>query len=181
MIINISGASGVGKSTLVARLISFHPERYTRLVTYTTRLIRPEEIDGISYHFVDAGKLQGDEYILKRIREEGMYAVKRTDLEMEGQKRLLTTFPPRGVSKLEALGYEVMCFHLHLDEMCRLHRMSKRGDGIQVATQRIVLDREESTIDVARRILTRGRIHVLDARNSIEELATDLDRIVRCI
>jgi hypothetical protein len=40
---------------------------------------------------------------------------------------------------------------------------------------------EESTIDVARRILTRGRIHVLDARNSIEELATDLDRMVRCI
>ncbi len=180
MIINISGAGGAGKSTLVARLTSLYPERYVRLVTYTTRPIRPGEIDGVAYYFVDAGSLEGDEYVLKRIRAEGVYAVKRSDLETAG-RTLLTTFPPSGVPKLEIFGHEVFLFHLHLNESSRSRRMRERGDSVEGTIQKIERDKEESTLNAARRILAKRRIHILDARKPVDELAAEFDQIARSI
>ena len=51
----ISGPSGVGKDTIIAALRARDPEQpdYHYVVTYTTRLPRDGEIDGLSYHFVD--------------------------------------------------------------------------------------------------------------------------------
>ncbi|MQA01539.1 MAG: guanylate kinase [Streptosporangiales bacterium] len=48
----LSGPSGVGKSTVVARLRQHHPEVWLS-VSATTRKIRPGEIDGVHYTFVD--------------------------------------------------------------------------------------------------------------------------------
>jgi len=48
----VSGPSGVGKSTLVQHLLATHPElRFS--VSYTTRSRRPQEQEGVHYHFVD--------------------------------------------------------------------------------------------------------------------------------
>jgi len=47
----VSGPSGVGKSTLVQRLLTTHPElRFS--VSYTTRSRRPQEQEGVHYRFV---------------------------------------------------------------------------------------------------------------------------------
>ncbi len=49
----ISGPSGVGKSTLVQKLLQAKPQlRFS--VSYTTRPKRPQEVEGKHYHFVDA-------------------------------------------------------------------------------------------------------------------------------
>lgn len=47
----LSGPSGVGKSTVVARLRQHHPEVWLS-VSVTTRRIRPGEVDGVHYQFV---------------------------------------------------------------------------------------------------------------------------------
>lgn len=47
----LSGPSGVGKSTVLARLATLKPDlRYS--VSATTRGQRPGEVDGVNYHFV---------------------------------------------------------------------------------------------------------------------------------
>lgn len=46
----LSGPSGVGKSTVVARLRATHPEVW-QSVSLTTRPPRPGEVDGLHYHF----------------------------------------------------------------------------------------------------------------------------------
>ena len=47
----ISGASGVGKSTVLKRVMEIRPElRFS--VSATTRAPRPGEVDGESYYFV---------------------------------------------------------------------------------------------------------------------------------
>ena len=68
-LIVLSGPSGVGKSTVIAELLSERKDIYFS-VSYTTRSPRPGEVDGVDYHFVDragcaaghrgAGRVQGE-------------------------------------------------------------------------------------------------------------------------
>ncbi|KAF5388712.1 hypothetical protein D9757_004865 [Collybiopsis confluens] len=48
----LSGPSGVGKSTLLRRLLDEFPDRFGFSVSHTTRAARPGEEDGKQYHFV---------------------------------------------------------------------------------------------------------------------------------
>jgi len=52
----ISGPSGVGKSTLIARLFVTHPEKFGFSISHTTRKPRPGEVDGKHYYFVDCNR-----------------------------------------------------------------------------------------------------------------------------
>jgi guanylate kinase len=65
-LIVIAGPSGVGKGSVVQRLLARDPEGLSLSVSVTTRSPRPGEVDGVDYHFVpddtfdamiDAGEL----------------------------------------------------------------------------------------------------------------------------
>ena len=53
----ISGASGVGKSTVLKRVME-QREDLTFSVSATTRLPRPGEVDGVSYYFIDRAEFE---------------------------------------------------------------------------------------------------------------------------
>ena len=52
MIYVVCGMRGSGKDTLVNAILEKYPDRFVREVGYTTRPIRPGEVDGKTYHFV---------------------------------------------------------------------------------------------------------------------------------
>ena len=53
----ISGPSGVGKDTVIKRLLELDANlRYS--VSYTTRSPRPGEVDGVNYHFVSRAEFE---------------------------------------------------------------------------------------------------------------------------
>jgi len=54
----IVGPSGVGKSTLVDRLVAEHPGCFGYSVSHTTRGPREGEVDGVDYHFTEADKMR---------------------------------------------------------------------------------------------------------------------------
>ena len=57
MIYVISAPSGAGKTTLIQRLMEEHHSlRFS--VSTTTRPPRPDEVDGVNYHFVDRSRFQ---------------------------------------------------------------------------------------------------------------------------
>lgn len=55
----VSGPSGVGKGTLIQRLMSDHAQRFGFSTSHTTRGPRPGEEDGVHYHFVDKVRASG--------------------------------------------------------------------------------------------------------------------------
>ena len=56
-LIIISGFSGVGKGTVVKKIMETYPD-YQLSVSATTRSPRPGEVDGVHYHFVDNEKME---------------------------------------------------------------------------------------------------------------------------
>ncbi len=50
-VIVIAGPSGSGKNAIIAEIMKRYPQ-YVRLVTATTRAMRPGEADGVDYHFM---------------------------------------------------------------------------------------------------------------------------------
>jgi guanylate kinase len=57
LLVVVSGPSGVGKSTIVAELARTRPQ-VVPIVTATTRERRPNEIDGVHYHFLSEEQFQ---------------------------------------------------------------------------------------------------------------------------
>ncbi|KAG5494299.1 hypothetical protein GH5_02310 [Leishmania sp. Ghana 2012 LV757] len=49
----VCGPSGVGKGTLLGRLLREYPNRFAYSVSHTTRKPRQGEVDGREYHFTD--------------------------------------------------------------------------------------------------------------------------------
>ena len=106
LLIVISGPSGVGKDTVIKRLLELDPNlRYS--VSYTTRRPRPGEVDGVNYHFVTRaeferlieegaflehatydGNLYGTPFEqLQRVRGEGLDIVLKIDVQGAEQVR----------------------------------------------------------------------------------------------
>ena len=56
LVLVVSGPSGVGKSTALAKLAEL--EQVEVVVSYTTRSRRQDETDGVDYHFVDEETFQ---------------------------------------------------------------------------------------------------------------------------
>lgn len=51
-IVVVSAPSGTGKTTLNRRLVEEYPDKVEVAVSYTTRAIRNQEVDGVHYRFV---------------------------------------------------------------------------------------------------------------------------------
>ncbi|KAI0428120.1 guanylate kinase [Xylaria sp. FL1042] len=54
----ISGPSGVGKGTLIGRLLKSHPDTFTLSVSHTTRKPRPGEAHGVDYFYVSMAEFE---------------------------------------------------------------------------------------------------------------------------
>jgi guanylate kinase len=57
LLVVISGPSGVGKDTIIERLLELDPN-VSYSVSYTTRAPRPGEVDGVNYSFVSRERFE---------------------------------------------------------------------------------------------------------------------------
>jgi guanylate kinase len=105
----ICGPSGVGKSTIIEKLMSEVPSVFGFSVSHTTRKPRYGEVDGVNYHFITRdefmlGKQRGEfiecaefsgnmyatsKMAIKDIQDKGQVCI--LDLEMKGVKQIKET------------------------------------------------------------------------------------------
>jgi guanylate kinase len=106
----LSGPSGVGKGTVVARLRELVPQIWVS-VSCTTRASRPGELDGVQYHFVSADEfarmVEAGELLEHALFAGNCYGTPRApvlahladgdptllEIELQGARRVRETMP----------------------------------------------------------------------------------------
>jgi guanylate kinase len=112
----LSSPSGAGKSSIARALIEEERERIVLSISVTTRQRRPSEIDGIHYHFIDAGRfvrmrdggdllewaeVHGNLYATPRAPVEAALSAGRDvlfDIDWQGTQQLVAAMPEDVVS-----------------------------------------------------------------------------------
>lgn len=145
IIIIFHGTSGTGKTTLIQRLSERCPDKFTRLVTCTSRKIRGCEVDGTDYHFVDKTEFENrKDLILVNVSSEGhYYGTQCKDLSCANEY-LLGTFRRKGILFLDSLGYKIILVKLLLGDAERQERMTQRGDPYDSIQGRLISEMNDS-------------------------------------
>ena len=149
----ISGASGVGKSTVLAKVMGGRPDlRFS--VSATTRNIRPGEVDGESYYFITKDKfldmIEKHEFLEYDAHMDNYYGTPKGQLEEKLQTgSVILDIEPNGafnVRKAKADAVLIFIAPPSLEELER--RLRGRGDTseeqIQIRQARVAWEMEQS-------------------------------------
>ena len=134
------GASASGKTEVLNYLTINYGLK--KMVTYTTRKPRVNEIDGVSYNFVtidEFKRLMDNNEFLETVCYNGNYYGTRKS-DMADDKVVI--LEPNGLKSFTTeMKNKVTSIYLNVSEKTRIERMSKRGDYETEIKRRIVNDR----------------------------------------
>ncbi len=149
----ISGASGVGKSTVLNRVIAARDDLQFS-VSATTRPPRPGEIDGVHYYFVSKKKfeqmLREDAFVEYSAHAANYYGTPRAELDNKLKLgNLILDIEPNGAFQVFKERADVVLIFImppSMEELSR--RLRTRGDTseeqISIRQQRAIWEIEQS-------------------------------------
>mgnify|MGYP003395214612 CR=1 FL=1 len=163
------GEGGSGKTTLIAELVRRYPDKFKKVVTYTSRSLRVGEVDGVDYHFLPMEYFinNKDLALVKKTNRGDYYGTRKADLYLDTHCPLLT-LRFVGISKLVKLGLNhVVVVYISITKELKIARMRQRGDTEEMIRSRLELDAEDKVnADWGRIIIP---ILNLDAAETLDE------------
>ena len=144
-VIAVAGQIASGKTTLAKYL---EETGFWRIVTYTTRPPRENEINSVHYYFLTETEF------LERVEEcffaeyteynadfgHCYYGTARYNLETPGGVNKVIVLNPDGVISLKKSGYDIFTVCLDFDQVTLMRRALNRGDSPVEITRRIMAD-----------------------------------------
>ena len=129
----ISSPSGGGKDSVIGELLKIFPES-ARLLTTTSRLPRPGNVEGVDYHFVSKKefeeKIKNDEMLEYNNYAGNYYGIEKKRLEnvLEKNKIIFTQIEVNGKHSLDKSKIDHLSIFLLPDSLDVLaDRIRKRG------------------------------------------------------
>lgn len=134
------GPSASGKTEIAQILIKNY--NMERMVTYTTRPMRENEINHISYHFVSKDEFlrmkDNNEFVETTIYNGNYYGTRKSDVT----DSKIVVLEPNGLKAFKnVMGEKVVSFYLVTSENVRKVRMVKRNDNESDIKKRLLNDR----------------------------------------
>ncbi len=150
MIIIVTGKSGTGKTTLRKELMALDGS-LSKSLAYTTRAPRPEEKDGIDYHFVSKEEfLANQDIILKRQDGENLYGVNKFSLR---HKNIISILDLNGIQEIASFlpRAEIRIILLEAPTKTIVSRLQERGTSLPEIAQRLRTDRHLNKKEIRER------------------------------
>ena len=133
------GESASGKSSIERNLVEKYG--YKKIVSYTTRNPRPNEIDGVDYHFINIAqfyKLKEQGFFAETAVYNGWnYGTAKEDCTND-KVAVLTPHGLRQISKLKDIS--IISFYINVPRRDRLIKILQRGDDIEESYRRNLSD-----------------------------------------
>jgi guanylate kinase len=138
-VIVLVGESASGKSSIEKYLVDNYG--YKKIVSYTTRKPRQNEVDGIDYHFITVEQFKSlkeqNFFAETAVYNDWNYGVAKEDCT-DDKVAVLTPHGLRQVSKLKDIN--VISFYINVPRRDRLIKILQRGDNIEEAYRRSLSD-----------------------------------------
>ena len=179
LLVVFSGPSGVGKDTLIEKLLESEP-RMHKVATVTTRPPRPGELEGIDHYFVSPQRFQqliADEALLEHARVyDNWYGVPRADVDNlinDGWDVILRT-DIQGVASIKALLPHAVTIFIAPQDMADLEARLLRRGATETEDQTLRLENARLEMESAR---TFDHI-VVNPENGLDEAVERVRRIL---
>ena len=156
MIIVLVGKTASGKTTIANELCKNH--YYKRIITYTTRPMRENEVQDVDYHFIS------DEQFNEMVKNNEFTEYKRyntahgvwsygsviTSKQEQSDDCYVIILTPQGLRDLSKKMSQYIAFYLNVSLESQLERLKKRGDEEQQIIKRLINDAKdfENVLDI---------------------------------
>ena len=173
----LCGKTASGKDTIMKVLVA---TGFKTVVRYTTRPIRPGEIDGVTYHYISKDKfveLRNSGFFVEwqsydTLSGKWYYGTAQSDV-LSADRKTAMILTPQGVrdviSVLGTKPFKVV--HVHVTNSVIQERLKFRGDDREEAARRLAADNEDF----------RGIMEIADEivhNNQPEDLSHCVDSII---
>lgn len=148
----LCGPSGVGKSTLIRKVLEEKPGEVTHPVTYTTRALRPGEVQGRDIRSIPrcdwTPRLTGKEYLASTVYQGELYGTLKEDILnplLEGM-RAIVAFDENGVDCVRESDIPAVYVYLIPNKIEQLETwlLKRWPDGGPEFERRLLLAQQET-------------------------------------
>jgi guanylate kinase len=170
----VSGPSGVGKTTVIQRLVATCPLPLVRSISATTRAARPDETDGVDYHF-----LTREEFARRREAGEFLECFEVFERGEWYGTLLSQVTPSLKAGKWVILGIDVRGALSVMERFAEAVTVFLRPNSREVLEQRLRGRGTESEPAIRHRLEQAERELAAAGRYQYQVINDDLDQAVR--
>ena len=158
------GKSGTGKDTVMEQILADKDLKIEKIVPYTTRPKRENEIEGVNYHYVDIPKMEQMEregLIIERRSYDtvhGIWNYFTADKDIDREKDYIIITTQEALERfVEKFGQDnIYVIYLQLDDKVRLERCIAREamqekPNFKEVCRRFLTDEDDFDEDVLRK------------------------------